>query len=70
MAKWSDLTQEERAYTVQAMRQFGGGFASALAEVLYSADASNAERLGESFDDIVQRYGPASDFYRRVVETA
>lgn len=42
--------------TIAAMHQFGGGFARALAQAWWAADAQNRARLETAFADMFLRY--------------
>ena len=53
-------------YFISAMRQFGGGFVSALAGAWEMADAKNRDRLTRAFPEMVIEYGPGSKFFNAV----
>lgn len=55
---WSLLTSPEQHQTLLAMKDYGGGFASRLAEAWSFADSTNSAKLGAAFDNIVHAYAP------------
>lgn len=65
-----EQADERRFYTLKAMEQYGGGFASALAVAAQRADPTNMARLVAAFPDLFENYGPASAFYRAAKEAA
>ena len=46
------------------MQSHGGSFVSAFANVLRYADPVNRQRLLDAFPDIVEKYGPTSNFMK------
>jgi len=62
------LTHDERIYTQQAMREYGGSFVSALSNAWAQADQYNSARIEAAFSDYVALYGPGSLFYKNVTE--
>ena len=61
---WQNLTNQEQHNTLVAAMGFGGSFVNRLAEAWQYADSVNSAKLGEAFPEIVDRYGPASSFYK------
>lgn len=52
----SKYTHDERAYIIQAMCKYGGGFASRLGEALRHADRFNTARIEDAFPELFERY--------------
>jgi len=52
----------ELTVTIEAMRQFGGGFTAHLANAIAAADPGNRRVLLDAFPDLIQKYGPATPF--------
>jgi hypothetical protein len=50
------MTREERL-TLDAMIEYGGGFAKALAAAFVAADPTNRETIKRSFPEMFSRYG-------------
>lgn len=50
------LTHDEKIKMIEAMRLYGGGFISALAECFLLADEVSLNRLYEAFPEYVERY--------------
>jgi hypothetical protein len=61
------LRGDELLYTLRAMAAYGGGFANHLAAALSVADLSNSARIQLAFPELIERYGPGSDFYEAVI---
>jgi hypothetical protein len=52
-----DHIEYERYFRLaELMTQYGGGFASAIAEAFFRADQSNADRLVEAFRDLFESF--------------
>ena len=62
------MTNDERVYTAQAMKTYGGSFVQALGQCLYCCDSFNQARIEAAFPDYIKQYGPGSAFYQRVYE--
>lgn len=60
------LRGDELVYTVRSMRGFGGSFVQHIGAALQTADSSNAVRLQQAFPDLIEKYGPGTDFYNAV----
>lgn len=52
----------ELTITIEAMRQFGGGFMVKLADTIAAADPDNRRILLNAFPDLITKYGPATPF--------
>jgi hypothetical protein len=65
---WTDLTSQQQWKTLWNMREYGGGFASNLAEAWLIADSGNSARLAQAFPDMIDKYNPLTSNYR-VTET-
>jgi hypothetical protein len=63
------LDTDHCLFTALALRDYGGSFASALGEAFLRADLGNRRRLIEAFPDIMETYGPSSDWYRNAKNT-
>ena len=46
------------------MQSHGGSFVSSIAQALRVADPVNRQRLLDAFPDLVEKYGPTSDFMK------
>ena len=46
------------------MQSHGGSFVNSIAQALRVADPVNRQRLLDAFPDLVERYGPTSDFMK------
>ena len=55
---WNELTSQQQWRTLWNMREYGGGFASALAEAWLKADSGNSRSLATAFPDLVEKFGP------------
>jgi hypothetical protein len=58
----SSLTPEFQGL-VKAMDRYAGSWGRQFSQLLKVSDPANRRRLLEAFPDLVQRYGPGSDFY-------
>jgi 2-oxo-4-hydroxy-4-carboxy--5-ureidoimidazoline (OHCU) decarboxylase len=47
---------------IARMDSYGGSFVSSIAQALRFADPKNRQRLLDAFPDLVQKYGPDSQF--------
>lgn len=56
------LSGDELLYTLRAMAAFGGGFANHIAAALSVADLGNLERIQRAVPELMEKYGPGSDF--------
>ena len=56
---------DEHAYyqTCKTMQEFGGHFASRLADAMLYADSTNRRRIIEAFPDLMIKYGPGSIYF-------
>lgn len=59
-----DTFFEAKARTADAMRDYGGGFVSSLANALARADRDNARRLYDAFADLLIPYAPGGRFHK------
>lgn len=57
------VTEDEQIYTARAMENYGGGFASRIAEAFFVADLGNRAKLMSAFEELFRRYGPDSTYY-------
>jgi len=57
------MTHDERLIMLEAMKQYGGSFAKAIAAAWTLADATNCRKLEECFPELIEKYGPKSAFY-------
>ena len=64
-ADWSEMTGSQRLFTLRAMRNYGGNFAGAICYAFQCADESKMHRLAAAFPDLIERYGPGSEPYKR-----
>lgn len=62
------MNQDDRSTTISAMRAYGGGFVSALADAYERADRRNCERIESAFPDVIANYGPGSTFFQRCAQ--
>ena len=46
------------------MQSHGGSFVNAIAQALRFADPVNRQRLLDAFPDLVEKYGPTSEFMK------
>lgn len=60
------LHGDELLYTLRAMAAFGGGFANRIAAALSVADTGNSERIQRAVPELMEKYGPGTDFYKAV----
>lgn len=60
------LSPDELLRTTRAMRRFGGSFAQHIGCALQTADSTNAARLQHAFPELIEKYGPGTDFYNAV----
>lgn len=60
------MTHDEIVYTCMAMSRYGGSFASRIADAALVADTTNKDRLIAAFPELFEKYGPGSDFYKRM----
>lgn len=58
--KWDDMTSQQQFETIRNMQQYGGGFASKLAEAWLRADSWNCARLAAAFPDLIDKYQPSN----------
>ncbi|MBT2325515.1 hypothetical protein J7E62_24585 [Variovorax paradoxus] len=49
---------------IKGMREYGGGFASRLADLLDVADSGNTEKLLDTFHDVIWNYVPMGEVAR------
>lgn len=61
---WSDMTSQQQWKTLWNMREYGGGFASNLAEAWFRADTGNSNALAKAFPDLIDRFNPLTSNYR------
>ena len=61
--KFTDMTPQQQSRSITTMGRCGGGFAGKLADAWNVADGTNSKRLADAFSDLVERFGPDSDFY-------
>lgn len=61
------MTHDEFIYTCQTMMQYGGSFATRIAQAALVADKGNKDRLIAAFPEIFEKYGPTSSFYTAYV---
>ena len=61
--KFTDMTPQQQNRSITTMGRCGGGFAGKLADAWNVADGTNAAKLASAFSDLVERFGPDSDFY-------
>lgn len=59
------LSVDELFLVVQAMDRYGGSFYKALSIALRRADPRNRERILTAFPEILERYGPNTQFYKQ-----
>ena len=64
-AVWSEMTGSQWLFTLRAMRNYGGNFAVAISYAFQCADANNMHRLAAAFPDLIERYGPGSEPYKK-----
>jgi hypothetical protein len=55
--------------TTEAMIRFGGGFVKTFATTVRVADSNNRTRLFQAFPELLEKYGPKSNFYSSVTST-
>jgi len=55
--------------TTEAMIRFGGSFAKTFATTVRVADTENRTRLFRAFPDLLEKYGPNSNFYSSITYT-
>lgn len=60
---WSNMTSQQQWQTVNNMKQYGGGFASAIGEAWMLADSHNTARLVEAFPHLIDKYNPVNGAY-------
>lgn len=51
---------------VETLQAYGGSFVKRLAAALSVADPKNFERLINAFPELIEKYGPSSDFYQSI----
>jgi 2-oxo-4-hydroxy-4-carboxy--5-ureidoimidazoline (OHCU) decarboxylase len=56
------MTSTELHAMIARMDSYGGSFVSSIAQALRFADPKNRQRLLDAFPDLVQQYGPDSQF--------
>jgi 2-oxo-4-hydroxy-4-carboxy--5-ureidoimidazoline (OHCU) decarboxylase len=56
------MTSTELHAMIARMDSYGGLFVSSIAQALRFADPKNRQRLLDAFPDLVQKYGPDSQF--------
>ena len=63
------MNRDQLHITKKAMREYGGGFVTALADLLDVADGSNQENIVRTWPELFgdAGYGPGSPFYKAVV---
>jgi len=54
--KWTEMSFDTQQATLHNMREYGGHFANALATAWFYADSVNRARLGEAFQDLLDKY--------------
>jgi hypothetical protein len=64
---WNEMSADERAITLSAMRRFGGSFVRLLAQAWQAADAEHAAKLGICYPELTSFYGPGTVPYASVV---
>ena len=64
-AAWSEMTGSQMVFTMRAMCNYGGNFAGAIGYAFQCADANNMHRLAAAFPDLIERYGPGSEPYKK-----
>jgi hypothetical protein len=57
------LSRGDMHRTFLAIERHGGNFCAALANAWYKADAGNKARIEAAFPDLLERYGPDSNFF-------
>lgn len=58
------MTQQEKdRIFAQALQRWGGGWASAMGLAYSKADGLNRGRMRQAFPDLLEKYGPGSDFF-------
>lgn len=62
------LSPEELHHTYLTIHRFGGSFLRALADAMIKADPGNRDRLIQAFPEVINLYGPRSDFYSKTRE--
>ena len=56
------MNSAELTATICLMQTHGGSFVNAIAQALRCADPKNRQRLLDAFPDLVEKYGPTSQF--------
>ena len=51
-----NLTQSDLFRAAQAMKRYGGSFASCIGEAYLCADSNNTKRVLDAFSDLFMRY--------------
>jgi hypothetical protein len=51
------------------MIRFGGGFVKTFATTVRVADSNNRTRLFQAFPELLEKYGPKSNFYSSITST-
>jgi 2-oxo-4-hydroxy-4-carboxy--5-ureidoimidazoline (OHCU) decarboxylase len=64
------MTPTELHAMIICMDTNGGSFVSSIAQALRFADPTNRKKLLTAFPDLVEKYGPASKFTRKLQEVA
>lgn len=58
--KAHEMTEDQLHKAAHKMSQYGGGFASAIAEAFFRADSNNEQRLIRAFPELFERYAPTT----------
>ena len=61
------MNETEKRNTIQAMRDYGGGFVQRLALAWEHADSENSQRIQNAFPEYMEQYGPDSAFQQQTV---
>lgn len=58
------MNQAQLTAMICLMQSHGGSFVNAIAQALRVADPVNRQRLLDAFPDLVEKYGPTSEFMK------
>lgn len=58
MSLWESMDDEARFYTLQNMGNYGGSFATNIANAWIVADSCNSARLAAAFPDLIEKFQP------------
>ncbi len=59
------MSRDDMIHAAWAMERFGGGFAQALAKLIYHADKSNMTKIAEAWPDELKAYLAVYNEYRK-----